>query len=323
MRLIIVLPCYNEEDVIWTSAQRLGVLFEGLVSSGDISRESKMLFVNDGSKDNTWEIIKEISSSTSYSRYISGISLSHNVGHQNALMAGMMTAKQMGADAVITIDADLQDDLSCIVQMINAFKNGYDIVYGVKVSRDSDSWMKRVSAQLFYKIQKKWGGIESVYNHADFRLLSKRALDILSEYGETHLYLRGIVPLIGLNSTTVNDSISNRTAGVSKYTLPKMLGLAIDGITSFSSKPIFLIIRLGIIITIISIFWGLYVILQFFRGHTVPGWASLMVSLWFIGGVIIISIGVIGVYIGKIFQETKHRPRYSIQETLFCAPEDE
>ena len=231
IKLATVSPCYNEEDVLRHSAERLTALFERMIADGLISPDSMMVFVNDGSRDRTWQIISELHASN---KYVRGINLARNVGHQNAIMAGMMTARQW-ADAVITIDADLQDDIECIPQMVRHFAEGHDIVYGVKVSRTADPLMKRMSAQAFYKLQKSMG-VESVYNHADFRLMSKRALDMLAGYDERNVYLRGLIPMIGLPSTTVDDAISEREAGVSKYTLKKMLNLAVDGITSFSTR---------------------------------------------------------------------------------------
>ena len=234
-------------------------------------------------------------------------------------MAGMMTARHW-ADAVITIDADLQDDLEAIPQMIRAFDNGTDIVYGVKVSRTADPWLKRLSAEAFYHLQSKMG-VESIFNHADFRLLSRRALDLLAEYPERNIYLRGLIPSLGLPSTTVDDVLSERTAGVSKYNLSRMIGLAMDGITSFSIKPIYGVLHLGIVFVIIALAIGIYVIRALAIGTAIPGWASLMLSVWFVGGFILIGIGTIGIYIGKIYQEVKRRPLYHIQEILTHAHE--
>ena len=240
--------------------------------------------------------------------------MAHNVGHQNAIMAGMMTARKW-ADAVITIDADLQDDIECIPQMVRHFQQGNDIVYGVKVSRQADPFMKRLSAQAFYKIQKSMG-VESVYIHADFRLMSKRALDMLAGYGERNIYLRGLIPMIGLPSTTVDDVIGEREAGTSKYTLKKMLHLAADGITSFSTRPMHLIFALGWLFLTIAFFIGIYVVHALVTGSAVPGWSSLILSIWIVGGFILISIGITGMYIGRIYTEVKHRPLYNIQEIL-------
>lgn len=311
MKLAIVSPCYNEEEVLESSVTRLHTLFSELIQQGHISSDSFVLFVNDGSKDSTWKLIEKF-----HARYsmIKGINLARNVGHQSAIMAGMMQAKDM-ADAVITIDADLQDDLKAIPAMIEQYNQGYDIVYGVKVSRKADPVLKRMSAVAFYKLQNSMG-VESIFNHADFRLMSRRALQILSEYKEKNLYLRGLIPQIGLKSTTVDDVISERTAGASKYTLSKMLNLALDGITSFSVKPIFGIIYLGLFFLLGSLAIGIYVIHAIIAGTAVPGWSSLILSLWLLGGVLLISIGMVGVYIGKIYKEVKGRPLYNIAEKL-------
>ena len=229
-------------------------------------------------------------------------------------MAGMMTAKEW-SDAIITMDADLQDDINCIEQMVDAYNDGYEIVYGVKVSRKADPILKRLSAMAFYKLQSSMG-VDCVYNHADFRLMSKRALNILAEFDERNLYLRGLIPLIGLKNTTIDDVISEREAGSSKYTLRKMLNLAIDGITSFSAKPIEGIIYIGLFFLIISSFITIYVLYGLLAGLAIAGWASIMLSIWFVGGVLLICIGIIGVYIGKIFEEVKHRPLYNIQDII-------
>ena len=247
IRLATVSPCYNEEAVLRHSVDRLTELFNRMIAEGLISEDSMMVFVNDGSRDRTWEMIRELHGEN---QFVRGINMSRNVGHQNAIMAGMMTAREW-ADAVITIDADLQDDIECIPQMVKRFLEGNDIVYGVKVSREADSFMKRTTAQAFYKLQSSMG-VESVYNHADFRLLSRRALDMLSTYKEHNLYLRGLIPLIGLPSTTVDDVISERFAGQSKYTLSKMLHLAMAGITAFSVRPMHAIFHIGIIFLLIS-----------------------------------------------------------------------
>lgn len=311
IKLAIVSPCYNEEDVLRESTQRLGELFDSMVADGRISPDSFILFVNDGSRDRTWDIITELHASDSRVR---GVCLARNVGHQAAIMAGMMTAKDW-ADAVITIDADLQDDISVIPKMVDEYARGYDIVYGVKVQRTADPLLKRLSAVAFYKLQASMG-VESVFNHADFRLMSRRALQMLSGYKETNLYLRGLIPLIGLDTTTVDDVISERRAGHSKYTLAKMLSLALDGITSFSVKPIYCILWLGVAFILISILIGIYVIHAIMAGTAVPGWSSLILSVWFVGGMVLISIGVVGAYIGKIYKEVKRRPLYNIKEIV-------
>ena len=311
IKLAIVSPCYNEEEVLHRSVDRLTALFGRMVEESLISKDSMMVFVNDGSRDRTWDIIRQLHQENAY---VKGINLAHNSGHQNAIMAGMMTAKDW-ADAVITIDADLQDDIECIPQMVRHFEEGNDIVYGVKVLRQADPLLKRMSAEAFYKLQSKMG-VESVFNHADFRLMSRRALLMLEGYGERNLYLRGLIPMIGLPSTTVDDVIGERQAGTSKYTLGKMLNLALDGITSFSVKPLYNIIYLGIIFLIISFGIGIYVLHALITGTAVPGWSSLILSIWLVGGFVLICMGVTGVYIGKIYNEVKHRPLYNIQEIL-------
>ena len=311
IKLAIVSPCYNEENVLQHSVERLTELLDRMVNENAISSDSMMVFVNDGSKDRTWQIISDMHQTN---RYVRGINLTRNVGHQNAILAGMMTAKEW-ADAVVTIDADLQDDIACIPQMVKHFEEGYDIVYGVKVQRDADPLMKKLTAQAFYKLQKQMG-VESVFNHADFRLMSRRALDMLSNYHESNLYLRGLIPQIGLPHTTVDDVISERYAGSSKYTLGKMLGLALNGITAFSVKPLYLIFNIGILFLIIAFIIGIYVVYSLIMGSAVHGWASLMLSVWIVGGFILTSMGIIGTYIGKIFTEVKHRPLYNIQNIL-------
>ena len=311
IRLAIVSPCYNEEEVLESSVKRLTELFTLLIKDKKITEDSFFLFVNDGSRDHTWEIISRLHKEN---KFVHGVNLAHNVGHQSAIMAGMMVAKDR-ADAAITIDADLQDDLKAIPQMIDDYEKGYDIVYGVKVSRTADPLLKRLSAVAFYKLQAKMG-VNSIYNHADFRFMSRRALEMLSKYKEKNLYLRGIIPTIGLNSTTVNDTISERSAGSSKYTLGKMLNLALDGITSFSVKPIYGIIYLGLLFILICLCIGAYVVHAIVAGTAVPGWASVILSIWLIGGLNLICIGIVGVYIGKIYKEVKNRPLYNIQEIL-------
>ena len=291
--------------------ERLTTLFERMIAEGLISSDSMMVFVNDGSRDQTWQLIKELYAEN---KYVRGINMSRNVGHQNAIMAGMMTARHW-ADAVVTLDADLQDDIECIPQMVRQFKEGSDIVYGVKVSRQADPMMKRLSAQAFYKLQSSMG-VESVYNHADFRLMSRRALDMLATYKEHNLYLRGLIPQIGLQTSTVDDVISERYAGQSKYTLSKMLGLAMNGITAFSVKPLYIIFDIGLLFLVVAFGIAVYVAYSLITGAAVQGWASIMLSIWLVGGLILMSMGVIGTYIGKIYTEVKRRPLYHIQEIL-------
>ena len=311
IRLATVSPCYNEEAVLRHSVERLTALFDRMIADGLIANDSIMVFVNDGSKDDTWPIIKELHTNN---KYVRGINLSRNVGHQNAIMAGMMTARQW-ADAVITIDADLQDDIECIPQMVKKCAAGSDIVYGVKVSRQADSLSKRWSAQAFYKLQSSMG-VESVYNHADFRLMSRRALDMLAEYKEHNLYLRGLIPQIGLQCDTVDDTISERLAGSSKYTISKMLSLALNGVTSFSARPLYAIVHMGIAFIVIALCIAIYVVHALIVGTAVPGWSSLILSIWLVGGFVLVAIGIVGIYIGKIFTEVKHRPLYHIAEIL-------
>lgn len=311
IRLAIVCPCYNEEAVIEKSAIRLRVLLDQMAHDGKITDDSFVLMVNDGSRDHTWDIIKQLHKTDT--RY-KGIDLAHNAGHQKAIMAGMMTAIKE-ADAVVTIDVDLQDDINAIAKMVDAYAEGYDVVYGVKVSRQADPALKRMTAVAFYKLQKALG-VETVYNHADFRFMSRRVVEELARYGERNLYLRGIIPLIGFKSTTVDDAISEREAGESKYTLSKMLTLALNGITSFSVKPIYSILTTGLIFVLVSIGIGIYVIASLISGTAEHGWASLMLSIWFTGGIILFAIGIVGLYIGRIYIEVKQRPLYHIREEL-------
>ncbi len=313
MTLAIVCPCYNEEEVLAHSAARLTALLDEMHADGLVSEQSFVLFVNDGSADSTWQVISRLHADNP--TQLKGLNLAHNVGHQNAIMAGMMTAAEH-ADGVVTIDADLQDDIRCIPKMVKDYREGYDVVYGVKVSREADPALKRLSAQAFYKLQEQLG-VKTIYNHADFRFLSRRVVKELARYGEKNLFLRGIIPMIGYPSTTVDDVISERTAGKSKYTLKKMLGLALNGITSFSVTPINAILGLGGIFMLIALAIGIYVIVSLAMGDAVHGWASLMLSIWFVGGVVLLAIGVIGLYIGRIFIEVKNRPLYHIQELLF------
>lgn len=317
MKLGIVCPCYNEHEVLLESGERLTALLDGLVAKQKIAPDSFVLLVNDGSRDNTWQLIKQLHDTNHYFR---GVNLAKNVGHQNAIMAGMMTAKDH-CDAVITIDVDLQDDLSAIERMIDKYHEGYDIVYGVKVSRQGDSFIKKNTALIFYKFQQAMG-VKAVYNHADFRLMSRRTLEQLSHFEERNLYLRGLIPMIGYPSTTVEDVISARTAGQSKYTLKKMFTLAADGITSFSTKPISLILTAGIFCLLVSVGMFIYVLCSYFEHLAVPGWPSIMLSIWFIGGLLLLSIGIIGEYIGKIYIEVKHRPLYNIESILWDKTDD-
>ena len=312
IRLAIVCPCYNEEAVIERSAERLRDLISRLYAEEKVTADSFVLFVNDGSRDRTWELIRSLHDSDP--EHFKGIDLAHNAGHQKAILAGMMSAART-ADAVVTVDVDLQDDIDAIGKMVDAYSRGYDVVYGVKVSRKVDPAMKRLTAVAFYKLQRKLG-VETVYNHADFRFMSRRVIEELAKYEERNLYLRGIIPMIGFRSTTVDDVITEREAGESKYTLSKMLTLALNGITSFSVKPIYSILSTGLIFVLIAFGIGIYVLVSLISGTAEHGWASLMLSVWFVGGIILLAIGVVGLYIGRIFIEVKHRPHYHIREEL-------
>lgn len=309
MKLCMVIPCYNEEEVLLETAARLSEKYDKLIFDGKISDNSRIVFVDDGSKDQTWPIISRLSKGNVY---FEGLKLSRNRGHQNALLAGLLTVKDK-FDAVISMDADLQDDINAIDKMIESYSDGNDIVYGVRSNRKKDSWFKRWTAQGFYKVM-KWMGAETVYNHADFRLMSRRALDALAEFSEVNLFLRGMVPLIGFKSDTVYYERSKRFAGKSKYPFRKMLSFAFEGITSLSIRPIDLIIRLGILLCAVGVGILVYALVQHFLGHTIAGWTSLMASIWTLGGIQLSAIGVIGKYIGKMYLETKHRPRYIIEK---------
>ncbi len=310
--LYLVIPCYNEEEVLYETTKRLKEKYEYLIDKKIISKNSKILYVNDGSKDKTWTLIEEISSKD---KMFTGISLSRNRGHQNALVAGLMTAKEH-ADIVISMDADLQDDINAIDDMLNEyFNNKCEVVYGVRSSRKKDTFFKRFTAQGFYKFMSIMG-VDIVYNHADYRLTSKRVLENFANYNEVNLFLRGIFPLIGFKSTSVYYERNERFAGVSKYPLKKMLAFAWDGITSFSVKPLRFICSLGFIILLISIGIMIYSLIQKVIGNTVDGWTFLAISIWFIGGLQMISVGIIGEYVGKIYNEAKARPRYIIEHNL-------
>lgn len=312
MKIIwLVIPCYNEEEVLPETSKRLKMIMERMIDANKISADSKIVFVNDGSKDKTWDTIKKLHMEN---KIFSGINLSRNRGHQNALLAGLLTSKDY-ADAVISLDADLQDDVEVIEQFIDEFYNGYDVVYGVRSSRKKDTFFKRFTAESFYKVM-KFLGVNIVFNHADYRLMSKRALDGLDKYGEVNLFLRGIVPSIGYPSTTVEYERNERFAGESKYPLKKMLSFAFDGITSFSIKPIRMILNIGFVLFFISIIMMVWSFATKILGSTVAGWTSLMISIWMIGGIQLISIGFVGEYIGKIYEETKRRPRYIIESFL-------
>ena len=310
-KLIIVSPCYNEEAILRYSADTLTTFLKRVIALGKIAPSSRILYVNDGSRDRTWSLIEELHKDNSF---IEGLSLAKNVGSELAVMAGMMAARER-ADVVVTIDADLQDDVEAIKEMINHYLDGCDIVYGVKTSREADPWLKRITAEGFYRLQQNMG-INVIFNHTNFRLMSKRALEALSEYSERNLYLRGIIPQLGFRSAEVEDVIRERTAGESKYNYTKLLLLAVDGITSFSTKPISFIVGMGLFSLLISIVMAIYVLVSYVEHLSVPGWASLILSLWFIGSMLLLSIGVVGQYIGKIYIEVKARPRYHIDQYL-------
>lgn len=307
-KLGIIVPCYNEEEVFKDTTKQLTELLKKLIKKEKISKESFILFVNDGSKDSTWNLIEE---ETKKNKYVYGLGLAGNVGHQNALFAGLSETKDL-VDMSISIDADLQDDINVIEEMIDKYYEGNDIVYGVRNDRSTDTFFKRFTAQSFYKFM-NFMGVKSVYNHADFRLMSKRAMIQLTKYKERNLFLRGIIPLIGYKTTCVYYKRKERMAGESKYPLKKMLSFAFDGITSFSIRPMTIICTLGVIIIVISVFAMIYGIIGYINGNSLNGWASLFCSIWFIGGVQLLSIGVIGQYIGKTYIEVKERPRYNIE----------
>ena len=310
MQLSLVLPCYNEEEILEESADKLLSLYQNLIQSSKIDENSKIYFIDDGSKDNTWNIIKSLSQKH---KHISGIKLSRNFGHQNALLSALLTVE---GDAVISIDADLQDDITMIEKMADLSKEGYDIVYGVKMNRNVDSSLKRITAEAFYKMMRLLDA-NIIYNHADFRLLDRRVIEHLREFKEVNLFLRGLVPLVGFKSTTVKYDISERTAGVSKYPLRKMIAFAWSGISSLSIAPLRFITTAGFILFISTLFLTIYSAwIALFTNEAVPGWASTVLPIYFIGGVQMLSIGVIGEYIGKIYLEVKARPRFIIEETV-------
>ena len=310
-RLMIVVPCFNEQEVLYDTAKQLTEVIENLIRKRKITQNSGILFVNDGSRDKTWKLIAKANKTN---KYVYGLNLAANVGHQNALLAGLNTVKDI-CDIAISIDADLQDDINVIEQMVDKYDEGAEIVYGVRNDRKSDSFFKRFTAQAFYKFMSLMG-VDTVYNHADFRLMSQPALNELSAYGERNLFLRGIVPQIGYKTDFVYYARKPRTAGESKYSLKKMLSFALDGITSFSIKPIKLVAALGAVIILCTAVAFIYTLISYFSGDTAAGWSSLMISIWFLGGVQLFSIGIVGQYVGKTYIETKQRPRYNIKEFL-------
>jgi len=309
--LYIVVPCYNEEAVLPETSKRLGEKMKSLMAAGKVSEKSKVLFVNDGSRDKTWEIISSLHTADPL---FSGVDLTRNRGHQNALLAGLMTARDR-CDMAISMDADLQDDVDAVDRMVEEYYAGCDIVYGVRSSRKKDTFFKRFTAEGFYRLI-NWMGAETVFNHADYRLMSRRALEGLSEFREVNLFLRGIVPMIGYRTGTVEYERGERFAGESKYPLKKMISFAMEGITSLSTKPLKMITGLGFFIFLVSIAMLIYSVIRWAMGETIIGWASVICSVWAIGGLILLSLGVIGEYIGKIYLETKSRPRFLIREVL-------
>ena len=307
--LAIIVPCFNEQDMLPQTNERLGALLGGMMRDGIVSDDSYILYVDDGSRDGTWQLIEVYAGS-----HVRGLKLAGNVGHQNALMAGPETARE-DADVTVSIDADLQDDINAIPEMMKKYDEGCDIVYGVRRKRTTDTFFKRTTAQMFYKFMTSMG-VKSVYNHADFRLMSKRAVNALCQYEERNLFLRGLVPMLGYKTDSVYYDRLERQAGESKYPLSKMLSFAIDGVTSFSVKPLRLIFYLGALFLLISLGILVYVIVALCQGRGVQGWASLMLSIWFVGGCLLICLSVIAAYIGRIYTEDKHRPRYNIEKYM-------
>ncbi len=315
--LYVVVPCYNEEEVLPETSKRLAAKLTALETQGRISPDSRVLFVDDGSKDRTWQLISGLHQQDPR---FGGVKLSRNRGHQNALLAGLMTAKPL-CDAAISMDADLQDDIDAMDRMLDAFDQGCEVVYGVRSSREKDTFFKRATAQGFYKFMKLMG-VDIVYNHADYRLMSRRALEGLEHFDEVNLFLRGIVPLIGYKSATVEYERSERFAGESKYPLKKMLAFAFDGITSFSVKPIRWVTVLGFLIFVASILALVYILIVKLLGHAVIGWSATIASIWLLGGIQLLCMGVVGEYIGKIYIEVKSRPRYLIEALELTPPEE-
>lgn len=315
--LYIVVPCYNEQEVLPATNARLLSLLDSLVEAHKVSPMSRLLYVDDGSADETWSVMRGLAGSDNR---VSAVKLAANAGHQNALMAGLEAALPH-AHIMVTIDADLQDDCEVIGQMVDHYEQGCDIVYGVRRERKSDSWFKRTSAQAFYRTMERLG-VKSVYNHADFRLMSNRAVGQLMRYRERNLFLRGIVPMLGFNTACVYYDRTARTAGESKYPLGKMMSFAVDGITSFSIKPVRMVFTLGVIFLFIALCMFVYVLTAYFTHRAVSGWASLILSLWFIGGCVLLGLGIVGEYIGKIYIEVKDRPRYNVEQTANLNPSE-
>lgn len=310
-KLIIVVPCYKEESVLAETTIRLSEVLDELVNCKEIASDSCILYVNDGSTDHTWSIISQLHESN---KYVNGVNLAGNVGHQKALWAGFTVAKEY-ADIVVSIDADLQDDVNAIKAMVQKYQEGCDIVYGVRNERKTDTWFKRTTALGFYKLMNVMGA-KTVYNHADYRLMSKRALEYLLQFKERNLFIRGLVPLVGYKTGCVYYNRAERFAGESKYPLSKMLNFAVDGITSFSVKPIRMIFSLGIMFMFIALCVLVWIFYSYFMGLVVPGWSSLMLSVWFCSGCVLTGLGIVGEYIGKIYIEVKERPAYNIEKIL-------
>ena len=310
-KLMVVIPCYNEEEVLPETSKRLVEKMASLTEKGLITPDSRVLLVNDGSRDRTWELITKLHRENPL---FEGVKLSRNRGHQNALLAGLMTAKGR-CDISISMDADLQDDMDAMDKFIEKYNEGCDVVYGVRNKRETDTVFKRETALMFYRLMKGLG-VDITFNHADYRLMSNRALEALSQFEEVNLFLRGLAPLVGFQSDVVYYDRSERFAGESKYPLKKMLAFAIDAITSFSVKPLRLITTAGLVVFVVSLFMLLYALIRWIIGATVPGWASMQGSIWLIGGIQLLSLGVIGEYVGKIYNETKRRPRFIIERYL-------
>ena len=316
-KLMVVIPCYNEEEVLPETSRRLVDKMDSLVKKGLITPDSRVLLVNDGSRDRTWEMISELHRQNPL---FEGVKLSRNRGHQNALLAGLMTARNR-CDVSISMDADLQDDMDAMDRFIEKYNEGCDVVYGVRNKRETDTFFKRETALMFYRLMKGLG-VDITYNHADYRLMSNRALNALAQFGEVNLFLRGLAPLVGFQSDVVTYDRSERFAGESKYPFKKMLAFAIDGITSFSVKPLRLITTVGMGIFVVSLFMLLYTLISWLTGQTVVGWTSTLASIWMIGGIQLLSLGIIGEYVGKIYNETKRRPRFIIERYLNAEGDD-
>ena len=307
--LYIVIPCYNEEEALPITAEKLIALTDDMIGRDLIDANSRITLVDDGSRDRTWQVISDL---CKRDKRFEGVKLAHNAGHMNALWAGMtMAAKK--CDCVITIDADLQDDINAMYGFLEKYSEGADVVSGVRSSRKKDTFFKRTTAQGFYKLMNRMG-VEMVYNHADYRLLSRRALEALLSFGEVNMFLRGMVPMLGFNTAIVEYERGERVAGESKYPLKKMIAFAMEGITSLSNKPIRLVTLAGVICGLLGVVMAIYVLVSLFRGHSVAGWASIMMSIWLLGGMQLVALGLIGEYVGKIYMETKRRPKFILEE---------